>query len=105
MFNTVKALVKSELENVDYFSATTDMWSSVNMTPYMSLTVHYPTTDWALKSRCLETVFMPPNHTSDNISEALRHAFYEWSLNEKKLACMTTDNETNKDNKDIKTQD
>ena len=62
MFNTVKALVKSELENVDYFSATTDMWSSVNMTPYMSLTVHYPTTDWALKSRCLETVFMPPNH-------------------------------------------
>ncbi len=38
--------------NVDYFSATTDMWSSVNMTPYMSLTVHYLSMEWTLKSRC-----------------------------------------------------
>lgn len=95
MYNTVRASVQSELKNVDYFSATTDMWSSVNMTPYMSLTVHYLTTDWTLKSRCLETVFMPQNHTSDNIAEALRSAFDEWSLDEKKLACITTDNGAN----------
>lgn len=49
------------------------------MTPYTSLTVHYLTTDWALKSRCLETVFMPQNHTFD----------------EKKLPCITTDNGAN----------
>ena len=95
MYNSVRASVQSELRSVDFFSATTDMWSSVNMTPYMSLTVHYLTTDWTLKSRCLETVFMPLNHTSDNISEALRSAFDEWSLDEKKLACVTTDNGAN----------
>ncbi|XP_078020895.1 E3 SUMO-protein ligase ZBED1-like [Epinephelus lanceolatus] len=95
MYNTARALVQSELKNVDYFSATTDMWSSVNMTPYMSLTVHYLTTDWTLKSRCLEMVFMPQNHTSDNIAEALRSAFDEWSLDERKLACITTDNGAN----------
>ncbi|XP_076879714.1 cytochrome b5 type B isoform X1 [Brachyhypopomus gauderio] len=95
MYDKVKALLESEIKNVDYFSATTDMWSSVNMTPYMSLTVHYLTPDWTLRSRCLETVFMPQNHTSDNISEALRHAFHEWSLDEEKLACMTTDNGAN----------
>ena len=38
---------------------------------------------------------MPLNHTSDNISEALRSAFDEWSLDEKKLACVTTDNGAN----------
>ena len=38
---------------------------------------------------------MPLNHTSDNISEALRSAFDEWSLDEKKLACDTTDNGAN----------
>ncbi len=75
MYNTVKTSIKMELMNVDYFSATTDMWSSVNMTPYMSLTVHYLSMEWTLKSRCLETVFMPENHTSDNISDAFRHAF------------------------------
>ncbi|XP_056437049.1 E3 SUMO-protein ligase ZBED1-like [Gadus chalcogrammus] len=95
MYNSVRASVQSELRSVDFFSATTDMWSSVNMTPYMSLTVHYLTTDWTLKSRCLETVFMPLNHTSDNIAEALRSAFDEWSLDEKKLACVTTDNGAN----------
>lgn len=95
MYNAVRALVKSELKDVEYFSATTDMWSSVNMTPFMSLTVHYLTSDWNLKSRCLETVFVPQNHTSDNISEALRCAFEEWSLDEKKLACITTDNGAN----------
>ncbi len=36
MYNTVKTSIKMELMNVDYFSATTDMWSSVNMTPYES---------------------------------------------------------------------
>ncbi len=75
-----------ELMNVDCFSATTDMWSSVNMTPYTSLTVHYLSMEWTLKSRCLET----ENHTCDNISDAFRHAFEEWSLDEK-LACITTD--------------
>ena len=65
------------------------------MTPYMSLTVHYLTTDWILKSRCLETVFMPQNHTADSIAEALHSAFEEWSLDEKKLACITTDNGAN----------
>ncbi|XP_056441010.1 E3 SUMO-protein ligase ZBED1-like [Gadus chalcogrammus] len=95
MYNSVRASVQSELRSVDFFSATTDMWSSVNMTPYMSLTVHYLTTDLTLKSRCLETVFMPLNHTSDNIAEALRSAFDEWSLDEKKLACVTTDNGAN----------
>lgn len=62
------------------------------MTPYMSLTVQYLTTDWTLKSCCLKTVFMPQNHTSDNIAEALRSAFDEWSLDEKKLACIMIDN-------------
>ncbi|RXN10424.1 zinc finger BED domain-containing 1-like protein [Labeo rohita] len=95
MYNTVKTSIKMELMNADYFSATTDMWSRVNMIPYMSLTVHYLSMEWTLKSRCLETVFMPENHTSDNISDALRHAFEEWSLDEKKLACITTDNGAN----------
>ncbi|RXN13466.1 zinc finger BED domain-containing 1-like protein [Labeo rohita] len=95
MYNTVKTSIKMELMNADYFSATTDMWSSVNMIPYMSLTVHYLSMEWTLKSHCLETVFMPENHTSDNISDALRHAFEEWSLDEKKLTCITTDNGAN----------
>lgn len=65
IYSTVKTSIKSELMNVDYFSATTDMWSSVNM--YINITVHHLSMEWTLKSRCLETVFMPEHHSSDNI--------------------------------------
>ena len=72
MCNELKVIVESEIKDVDFFSATTDMWSSITMHPYMSLTVHFVNKDWILKSRCLETSFLPVNHTADNIAEALK---------------------------------
>ncbi|QQP39025.1 Zinc finger BED domaincontaining protein 1like, partial [Caligus rogercresseyi] len=91
----MKDSITRELKDVDHFSVTTDMWSSVNMMPYMSVTVHYLSPSWELKSRCLETSFMPESHTGDNLAEALQTSLQEWSLDEKKLACVTTDNGAN----------
>ena len=65
------------------------------MTPYMSFTAHYLTKEWALKSRCLETVFVPQNHTADNLANALRDVLADWSLDSDKLSCITTDNGAN----------
>ncbi|KAL1270899.1 hypothetical protein QQF64_029915 [Cirrhinus molitorella] len=64
-----------------------DMWSSSNMTPYMSLTIHYITADWTLQSKCLETRYIPEHHTADVLAEA--------ELDESKMACITTDNGAN----------
>ncbi len=71
------------------------MWSSVNMTPYMSLTVHTITPDWKLESKCLQTTYFPESHTADNLAAALRAALQEWQLDEKKLSAITTDNAAN----------
>ncbi|XDV32938.1 hypothetical protein PO909_003585 [Leuciscus waleckii] len=92
---SVKDGIIQDLKDIDHFSVTTDMWSSVNMMPYMSLTIHYLSANWELKSKCLETVFTPESHTSDNLAEALRSSFQEWSLDERKLVCITTDNGAN----------
>ena len=70
-YNELKVIVESEIKDVDFFSATTDMWSSIKMHPYMSLTVHFVNKDWILKYRCLETSFLPVNHTADNVAKAL----------------------------------
>lgn len=94
-YSKMKDSVIRELKDVDHFSITTDLWSSVNMMPYMSFTIHYLNTNWELKSRCLETRFLPESHTSDNLAEALQSCLREWSLDEKKLACVTTDNGAN----------
>lgn len=95
LFNETKEKIITELHDLDFFSTTTDMWSSVHMTPFMSLTVHFINKNWDLKSRCLQTAFTPESHTADNLAESLRSAFKEWGLNEKNLACITTDNGAN----------
>ncbi|KAL7841435.1 hypothetical protein SRHO_G00251260 [Serrasalmus rhombeus] len=82
---TMKDGIIRDLKDVDHFSATADMWSSVNMMPYMSLTIHYLSAHWELKSKCLETVFMSESHTGDNVAEAHRSSLQDWSLDKRKL--------------------
>ena len=50
MLPPMKGLVKKYILGVDYFSATSDMWSSVGMKPYLSYTVHFVDSDWMLSS-------------------------------------------------------
>ena len=45
------AKVKNE---VQYFSATTDLWSSCTSDPYLCLTIHYIDSEWNLQSHCLQ---------------------------------------------------
>ena len=40
-YNSTKEQVVKDLSHVDYYSATTDCWSSHGMKPYLSYTIHY----------------------------------------------------------------
>lgn len=71
LYNNIKDDILNEIKDIQFFSATTDMWLSSNMTPYMSLTIQYITADWSL---CLETRYVPDNHTSDPLGENLKSA-------------------------------
>ncbi|XP_053289312.1 E3 SUMO-protein ligase ZBED1-like [Pleuronectes platessa] len=95
LYNSVKDSILKEIKDIPFYSATTDMWSSTNMTPYMSLTIHYITADWTLHSKCLETRYVPENHTADTLGENLKSALADWGLDEHKLVCITTDNGAN----------
>lgn len=77
------------------FTLPPQMWSSSNMTHYMSLTTDYITSDWTLSSKCLETSYVPENHTADNMGENLKSALVDWGLEGDKLVCITTDNGPN----------
>lgn len=91
----VRNNITKELCDVEYLALTTDMWSSCNMMPYMSVTVHYVNKEWTLQSKCLQTSVMLESHTADNLEEALRHAINNWKLQEGKIACITIDNGAN----------
>lgn len=61
LYNSTREKIARELEGVSFYSATTDLWSSRTMQPYMSLTVHF-IENWTLRSVCIQTAYFPDDH-------------------------------------------
>ena len=95
LYTPVKDKVKQELSDVKYFSATTDLWSSTGMIPYMSYTVHYISKEWKLSNRCLQTQFLPEDHNAENLGEAMTITLESWDLNASNQVCLITNNGSN----------
>ena len=67
---------------MEYYSITTDMWSLGKMESYLAVTVHYVNKEWVLRSHCLQTVFVPKDHTADNLVPVLQGVLESWGLPE-----------------------
>ncbi|XP_056136452.1 E3 SUMO-protein ligase ZBED1-like [Lampris incognitus] len=94
LYNCTQEKIARELQEVSFYSTTTDLWSSQTMQPYMSLTVHF-INNWTLRSVCLQTAYFPEDHKSEIIAQGLKDALNSWNLAEDRLICMTTDSGTN----------
>lgn len=95
LYTSTRKKVQSDLQDVEFFAATTDMWSSSTTEPYISYTVHYIDRDWCLKSRCLQTLYLPQDHTADNLAESMTETLESWGLKAANQVCLTTDNGRN----------
>ncbi|CAM4597671.1 unnamed protein product [Leuciscus chuanchicus] len=87
-YNTVRATIMDEMKDLSV-SLTTDLWTSCTMDPYITITAHYITDSWELKSRVLRTTVMRERHTAANIAQRLRETIEEWGLN---VFCTIHDN-------------
>nr|XP_055069962.1 E3 SUMO-protein ligase ZBED1-like [Misgurnus anguillicaudatus] len=95
LYNNTRQKIISELKGIDFYAATTDLWSSRTMQPYMCLTVHYVSESWDMRSVCLQTSYFPQDHTGQTIALELKDALNSWGLSEERLTCMTTDSGSN----------
>ena len=96
LYTKVKhTVVNPKLAEIEYFSATTDLWTSRATHPYLSYTVHFVDRNWDLKSFCLETVPLFDDHTGANICESIEDIMTNWQLSTDKLVVTTTDNGSN----------
>ena len=60
LYAETRERVSKELLEAEYYSVTTDLWSSTGkQEPYLAVTVHYINKEWELKSYCLNTIFLP----------------------------------------------
>ena len=66
-------VVLLKLQEAKHFSITNDMWTSTSNHSFMSFTVHFIDSDWALQSFCIDTVPIFEDRTGQNIA----HAFLE----------------------------
>jgi len=57
----------------------------------MSPTIHYINEDWEMKNSCLQTHFLPSDHTGENLAEACEAALEGWGLRKDQHVCITTD--------------
>ena len=93
LYEKTRESVATDVKSAVYFASTTDLWSSQTMEPYLSYTVHYIGDDWKLQSRSLQTLYLPDDHTGENIAQALTETLRTWELDSVKQVCVTSDNE------------
>ena len=72
--------VVSEVSWAEFFSTTTDLWSSNAMQPHINYTFHFIGEDWKLHSYCLQRMFCPEDHTGDDLAAALQSSQQAWNL-------------------------
>ena len=88
-------VVMPALREAECFSATTDLWTSANSDPYLTLTVHFIDKEWSLQAFCLETVPLFAYHTGKNIADAIGDIFENWGLSTNDVIAFTTDSGAN----------
>ena len=81
--------------NMEYFSATTDLWTSAAGDPYITFTCHFINQHWELKPYCLQTHYLPQDHNATDIKEVLTETLQLWKLDTAKLVGITTDSGSN----------
>ncbi|GFT85290.1 zinc finger BED domain-containing protein 1 [Trichonephila clavipes] len=97
LYNEVRDKIRQELSliNKDTISVTTDCWTSIANTPYISIAVHFITSEWALKSECLACAHFDDDHNGKNIAEVLRSILSDWGIDVQNIMSITTDNGSN----------
>lgn len=94
LYSECRGKIERKVQKVQFFTTTSDLWSSRTSEPYLSLTIHY-IDDWRLCSATLQTTYFPEDHTRELIAQGLRDALQCWGLKENNMTCMTTDSGTN----------
>jgi len=89
-FQCGKEIVKHKLEEVEYISITTDIWTSAANESYCSLVAHYIDDNWDYHCIALDCCFIQTPHTDDQIYKWLKEALQDWNIS-RKVISVTTD--------------
>ncbi len=76
---------------------TTDLWSSLGKQGFITLTYHFISDDWIMKSGVLATRHMPEKHSGLNIATRIDEIREEFGIKPEQVAGISSDNASNMD--------
>ena len=94
LYEEEKTRVQQQLNNVECYAITTDMWTSRAKHAYCAVTVHF-IVDFKLQSFLISVQEFPDSHTAENIAQEIHDTLSEWSLSADRIVAATTDNGAN----------
>ena len=80
LYAITRRRVAEQVAAVRYFAGTTDLWSSIDLKPFISYTIQYVTDNLELECLSLCTSYLPQDHTGEIIFDMLEATLEEWSL-------------------------
>ena len=96
LYEETRQEIVKELSDTASVALTSDGWTSRATESFLTVTVHYITSEWEMKSSVLQTRPLYESHTSEHLSEALTEAVTEWKLQRGSSTIpVTTDNAKN----------
>ncbi|MGH0153730.1 UNVERIFIED_CONTAM: hypothetical protein FKN15_025552 [Acipenser sinensis] len=72
--------IKAELKTAEKFALTSDIWTSLAIEAYMSVTAHFITKDWQFKTINLATNPLAERHTGENIVTWIEEVLNKFEL-------------------------
>ncbi|KAM8701382.1 hypothetical protein ACLKA7_005487 [Drosophila subpalustris] len=93
-FTNLKVKLMEILEGVEYCAIITDIWTACASQGYLTVTCHFLTKDFKLRSAVLSTNTLQDetNHKAANIGATLKSILEHWKI-WKKVSAIVTDNE------------
>ncbi|XP_039535814.1 E3 SUMO-protein ligase ZBED1-like [Pimephales promelas] len=93
-YEGLKDKVSALIQQSEALSLTTDMWTSLRMESYMTVTAHFIDGDWKAQSLVLETKQMEEAHTGINIAARLSEVADTFGI-QGKIVSVVCDNAAN----------
>ncbi len=99
LYEQEKKKVVDELSRASSVVLTTDGWTSRGTESYVTITAHFITADWEMRSPVLQTRPLYESHTGTHLAQVLTQAVEEWKINRPSTNIpVTTDNAKNQIN-------
>ena len=95
MYTHIRASILEQLKDAQYFSITTDAWTSHAMEKFVAVTVHFITKEWKLVSECLAVIPLTVSHTWQALTTAIARRVNSMAPDDSVLVATVTDSAAN----------